>query len=221
MKGLTEYMAKTERAEYMDITQKIAASLLTVNHCNRRLRRSKVASMIRDAKLGRWLSTGETIKISKEGFLLDGQHRMTFVVETGITVRMLVVFGVDKEAQVVINSGTPNRLADVLHMSGEKNATLLAATLSWIWRKENDMPISHQKNCERLDAQEVLKAHPNVRASVERCMGLRKIIAPSAARSAITSSRSAIRRWPRRSSRRWRRAPDCRRATHGSLCVKS
>lgn len=87
-----------EVAKVMDITKPIADEWLQNNTINRKIRRSHVEFIKRQLIGGFWQYNGETIIISKTGKLLDGQHRLMGVSETGIPIRSLVCFGVDDSA---------------------------------------------------------------------------------------------------------------------------
>ena len=86
-------------------------------------------------KAGNWRVTGEAIKFAADGHLLDGQNRLTAVVESGVAVVSLVVRGLDTTAQVSMDSGVARTAADALTMHGTQNAVVAAAiarlALSW------------------------------------------------------------------------------------------
>lgn len=64
----------------------MAETWLSRNSNNRNLRGQVIASYARDMKSGAWVLNGETVKIASNGQLLDGQHRLNAVVESGQTV---------------------------------------------------------------------------------------------------------------------------------------
>ena len=54
---------------------------------NRNMRLTKVKQYARDMKNGRWdPNTGQTIKVTVEGIMLDGQNRMAAVIESGTAI---------------------------------------------------------------------------------------------------------------------------------------
>lgn len=116
------------RAEWTRITPAMAKSLLSANEGNRNLRGELVAQYARDMKAGRWRQTGDGVRVSKDGRLIDGQHRLTAIIESGKPVEMFVFRNVPDEAQVAIDAGARRTAADHLGMYlGEDSATRLAA----------------------------------------------------------------------------------------------
>jgi len=114
-------------SEIIDVTPGIAVEWLEANAINRNLKRSKLASYRRSIEAGRWNITGESIKFSKSGRLLDGQHRLTAVAQSGMTIKTYVVWGLEDEAQVAMDSGVPRSAADVLAIDGLKNRSRVTA----------------------------------------------------------------------------------------------
>lgn len=122
-----------------------AEKYLGINTHNRSIRESKVNKYARDMLTGNWLETGEPLKISNTGVLLDGQHRLHALVRAAdqglpfgrdpldpqpdIQIPFFVVTGLDDIAQQAMDIGAPRRLSDALALRGEKNVLNLAAAL--------------------------------------------------------------------------------------------
>lgn len=113
----------------MDITPDLAEKWLGQNTHNRNLREKAVIAYARDMEAGNWAENGESIKFSKDGTLLDGQHRLQAIALSGVTVKMLVVTGLANQAQETMDDGRKRTLADALHLRGESNAVILGALL--------------------------------------------------------------------------------------------
>lgn len=94
--------------------------MLKNNGVNRHVRRRVVEKYARDMRDGNWHFTHHTIALSKSGRLLDGQHRLLAIVESGVTITMFVTFNLEDESQDFMDSGTSRTAADVLHMRGKK-----------------------------------------------------------------------------------------------------
>lgn len=110
------------------ITPDDARRYLEQNTHNRTLRLRIVKAYATDMVEGNWRYTGETIKFSDTGVLLDGQHRLAAVVEAGREVDMLVVRNLPQETQESIDGGVRRTFGDILKLRGEKNYVALAAT---------------------------------------------------------------------------------------------
>lgn len=129
---MSEFTVRSEKpaAHIVEISPARARALL--EHCNKRNRavdERRVAMYTQEIKAGRWLFTGEAIKISREGLLLDGQHRLWAVLEANVALPLLVITGLDPKAQEVMDQGMPRALHDALHLRGEPNPNYLAGAL--------------------------------------------------------------------------------------------
>lgn len=80
------------------ITPERARFYLAKNTSNyRKMNRNKVLMYARDMRSGKWQENGESIKFNKTGKLVDGQHRLQAIVESGVPVKMMVVTDVDED----------------------------------------------------------------------------------------------------------------------------
>jgi hypothetical protein len=126
-------MAKLD-SEIVDVTPEAAAEILMNNTRNRSLRSDYVLKLAAAMERGEWKVNGEPIQIAEDGTLLNGQHRLNAVVESGATVPMLVVRGLSIDAQMTMDSGLRRNLSDVLKLHGESETTTLAAMLAMLYR---------------------------------------------------------------------------------------
>lgn len=106
-----------------------AAEWLTKNALNRNIRRAHVDALARDMKAGRWKLTGQAVQFDTNDKLKDGQHRLTAIVESGCTITSAVAYGVEPDAQSVMDVGRSRTYSDKLKLQGEANPALLAAVL--------------------------------------------------------------------------------------------
>ena len=74
------------RSQVEMISPKLAQQMLAANTQNRPLRDAATDLMAKDMAEGRWHLNGESIIFSSDGVLTDGQHRLTAVVRSGVTV---------------------------------------------------------------------------------------------------------------------------------------
>lgn len=119
------------------ITPEIAARILQANSHNRPVRPSVVKRYAQQMKNGEWRLTGEAIKIASNGALLDGQHRLLACLESQQPFEVYMITGLPPDIFDILDTGTPRRVPDVLHIAGEHSVNLLAASLGWIYRFEN------------------------------------------------------------------------------------
>lgn len=121
------------------VTPDRASDFLSRNEGNRRVSQIAESALVRDIVNGNYHLNGDTIKISPEGYLLDGQHRLRAVVKSGMTVPMLVAYGVPPEAIATIDRGKKRSHADILHFNGYTQCSNLAtlATIAWQYDRKN------------------------------------------------------------------------------------
>lgn len=96
----------------LSVTPQLALWLLEANVGNRNIRINDVGKIIHDIKHGNWKLNGETIKFDWFGRLLDGQHRLWAIAESGTPVEVDVAFNVDPEAADTMNQGVPDTISD-------------------------------------------------------------------------------------------------------------
>lgn len=116
------------------ITPSIARSMLERNVRNRDLMRFELVSKALTS--GEWALNGATIVFSDEGVLLDGQHRLTACVKTGVPFDTVVVRGVKGRQQMTMDVGAKRKVADFLKMDGYKDASAVASIGNAIYRAD-------------------------------------------------------------------------------------
>jgi hypothetical protein len=128
-----QLVTATPTVRIVEMTPARAAAIIEgCNRHNRNCEDRRIAQYARDMRAGGWMFTGEAIKISREGVLLDGQHRLYGVIDAGRTVPLLVITGLDPRAQEVMDQGIPRRLHDALALRGEPDPNNLAAALRMV-----------------------------------------------------------------------------------------
>lgn len=107
----------------------VARSMLSKNGKNRRVSQRHIDRLAAEMSGGHWVLNGQTISFSKEGLLLDGQHRLHAVVKSGVTIPMTVVYGVedDRAFQTYDQTALKRGLNQIVDMKGYDNANTLTA----------------------------------------------------------------------------------------------
>lgn len=116
-------------SEVVTVTPEIARHLLSVNAGNRRVISSHVARMASDMRDGLWVLNGESIKVSRDGRLCDGQNRLHAVVLADTSIDTVVTFGIDHDTRFTTDQGVAKTVGDYLTMEwdGIANASLCAS----------------------------------------------------------------------------------------------
>lgn len=124
------------KIEKVFVTPDFAASLLKKNTKNRPLSPSIIARYTNEIKEGRWKEeTGELIKVSKDGCILDGQHRLTAIVRSGVGLFFHIATDVNDDVFDVLDTGKKRNGADSISIFGEKYSTPISAAITaenWI-----------------------------------------------------------------------------------------
>lgn len=109
------------KSEIVNVTPQMAADWLSLNEENRQLRRAVVDGLKAAFSRGEYLQTHQGIAFSKEGKLLDGQHRLTAISELRDGIfPMLVSYDVTEKAFQVMDIGLKRTPADALRMDDRR-----------------------------------------------------------------------------------------------------
>ena len=101
---------------FLLVTPEMAAEWLKTNERNRTPNRDKMEKIKNDMQEGNFEFTHQAIAFDKEGNLIDGQHRLTGIVETGVTVPLAVAFNARRSTNM--DSGTKRTQKQALYMAG-------------------------------------------------------------------------------------------------------
>jgi len=112
-----------------EVTPELAKQWLGNNPQNRRISAVQVQRLAAAIKRGEWMVNGETIKLTEDGELLDGQHRLLAVVDAKRSVWTYVVRGIDAATSQTIDLGRRRNVGDLLMMRGERSYSILGAAL--------------------------------------------------------------------------------------------
>ena len=138
------------KAELVLITPELASELLSKNTCNRKIAKQRLNLYESELRLGRWRSNGESIKVTRSGTLADGQHRLTAIVNTGISVEMVLVTGLDEDVMSTIDTGRPRSASDVLYINGATCSNQISSTITKV--------LSHKKNGKIIEGSSKIKS---------------------------------------------------------------
>ena len=112
------------------MTPEKARELLTKNDANRPLNKDRVRAYANDMAQGRWALNGEPIIISDNDRLLDGQHRLQAIIQSGATIQTYVTTGIDEKSFSTIDTGKERTPRDILAIAGIKSYSKKSAAAS-------------------------------------------------------------------------------------------
>lgn len=86
---------------------------------------------------GKYRLNGETIVFSKKGILLDGQHRLIAISQSGKVVKSYIVFDIDTSMFSSYDTGRVRMGSDVLSIEGNTNCTTLSSSARLLYFHES------------------------------------------------------------------------------------
>jgi hypothetical protein len=112
------------------ITPIIANEYLKANTANRRINTPTLMRYVNEMLNGKWKTdTGEMIKISKTGVVLDGQHRLLSIVKSGVSLYFHIITGLDDKVFDVLDTGKNRNACDIFYIDGIKNANKIPSMI--------------------------------------------------------------------------------------------
>lgn len=169
MHATKEFISPARAREMLDRTKRLGFE-------NRKPNLNHVERLSRELRTGAWRLNGESIILDPDGAVLDGQHRLLAILNTGIGAESLVVSGIPREHFPSIDGLQQKRAAaHVLGMRGERNRTVLAAAIRWYHRLQNSQLCTRNFPITNAETLDILSEHPGLRDSVDRCVGLRHV----------------------------------------------
>lgn len=163
------------------ITPEMATEYLANNPRNRPIKPGHLAFLCNELRHGRWKVNGDRIRIDKNGCLLDGQHRLTAVCVTGISIQTEIVFNLDPDVFDTIDSGAKRSPGDTLTIAGEKDGRNLAAAVCVADDLLNGGCGAFGRSSKTSNAEilEMLERHSAIRASMPWRESLKRFAPPA------------------------------------------
>lgn len=111
----------------------MATQLLQVaNEHNRRMVDRHATRLAKAIQTENYELTGDTIKFSKSGRLLDGQHRLKACERQKSPIISHLVFGLEDDVFDVLDQGKRRSPSDILGLVGIESATIVAGAVRWV-----------------------------------------------------------------------------------------
>lgn len=130
MEGLFQF--SKDDIEIIDVSPAQARMWLEkCNVHNRRMSLGHVKRIVLQMKKGQWLFNGDTICFDWNGNLIDGQHRLQGISESGITVKCIIVRNLDPKCLMTKDiEMKPRNLSDLLSVDKIKDPSCVAAIVA-------------------------------------------------------------------------------------------
>lgn len=150
------------RCQVVTVDPEKARAWLQKNAKNRKIRYWHVDRLAKVMLDGKWSLNGQTISFSSDGTLLDGQHRLLAVVQSGVTIQTVVSFGVDDPNAFKTYDATMLKrgVEQIAGMMGIENKNLATAIsrrlLHWDKTENKKLFTLMNESYTRLEADEIL-----------------------------------------------------------------
>lgn len=155
--------ANLPKPETTIITPKKATAWLNITKAsgfkNRAIKPHLLEQLCADLKAGKWKINGETIKLDKEGVVIDGQHRLLACIKTGISFISSVSKNVDRDTFPTIDCGCSRNSSQVLRMEGVKYPKTVAAIINTIDQIRTKTILSRSNVMTNSESLEFHRAH--------------------------------------------------------------
>lgn len=103
--------------DVVDIGPKEAKELLALNKGNRKISEYQVERLTKAMRDSQWIYNGDPIRISSDGNLIDGQHRLIAIQRSGLTFPFVVSTGLSPSASKTIDvDGKARSSSDIMTM---------------------------------------------------------------------------------------------------------
>jgi hypothetical protein len=158
---------KSAKIEIM--TKRLVDDLLAMNINNRPVKKAVVEKYSRDMKAGNWRVTNQGIGISNDGILIDGQHRLLALRESGYpNVECVVVYGLDQESQRVVDQHAKRDARDLFRIAfNAVVARMTPAVLNALGRFEPEYKSANRGKDASMTMDEMYDLFEIVKTSIE------------------------------------------------------
>jgi len=156
--------------EMIVITPDIALAYLGMNNGNRPLNELHVSNLAGAMTRGEWMFNGDSIRMTKSGKLIDGQHRLNAIIKCGLPQKIMVVTGLDDDAFLTIDCGRARGAQDSLAIQGYQATTTLATTARYLLNIISGTSLCNQTGRSKSTSTQVLnviKKYPDLQTSAK------------------------------------------------------
>lgn len=163
-------MSKSVTAKIETITPEMAKSLLSKNGNNRNMSERSLNHYVRQINDGAWTQNGDSIRIAKDGTLLDGQHRLSAIIKTGKSLPFIVVRGLSKSVMPTIDTGRSRTVADHLKLQNKfavSSHVCLSAAVSLIFKFKRGKFADTKERITPAEAIAWIDVNPGILKSME------------------------------------------------------
>lgn len=158
-----------QNAQVVTVTPEVAKFFLMHNPNNRSVKPQYVTKLKGIIERGEFTFNAESISFNSKGHLANGQHRLWACVESGMPISVLLVTGVEPDAQQTMDSGVNRTLRDHLEFHNGNYPNGLDSTLRYLFKYRAGVESSNRVSARPTAAQaiQLFDENPNILRSRE------------------------------------------------------
>lgn len=164
------------QVKVVPVTKRLVDSLLAKNERNRPINQRRVDSLVRAIQQGKWKKNGQTITLDGNGFIMDGQHRLTAIKKAGYPtdIELIIVkypiVGEERDGVFyTMNTSRPSTTAQVFQYNSIPNPNVKSACCRFIAMLYYKMGFSGVPNRDELwDVYNVFQNEVDIIASINK-----------------------------------------------------
>lgn len=182
--SVSSAMANGKFGVLVEVTPAIAEEFLKSNTCNRPKTDYAVSVYSRAMTDGQWGLSTDAIGFDVDGVLVNGQHRLYAVIDSGTTQFFYVVRNLPKTTFQHVDQHRKRTSGDALGLLGEANSNQLAAMVHRIYMIKSGSTVPTRERPSTASIIEFINEHPQIRQSaqfVSSLTGIKKIMTLSEA----------------------------------------
>ncbi|WBV45528.1 ParB/RepB/Spo0J family partition protein [Pseudoroseomonas cervicalis] len=144
------------------ITPEMAEAYLGHNTRNRKIVAAHVDAIARDIRAGNWMMNAQPICFSRSGRLLNGQHRLSAVIQAGEPIEVPVMRGLPEEAYATydIHAKKGPQLGTGFENFGDR--PLIAAAAVLLWKRELKPAGTRNAKPTPSEVMRIVEQHPRL-----------------------------------------------------------
>lgn len=144
------------------ISPQMAEEYLAHNTRNRKIVAAHVDAIARDIRAGNWMMNAQPICFSRSGRLLNGQHRLSAVLQAGEAIEVPVMRGLPEEAYATydIHAKKGPQLGAAFDSFGDK--PLIAAAAVLLWKRELKPAGTRNAKPTPAEVMRIVEQHPRL-----------------------------------------------------------
>ena len=169
--------------ELVIITPLIAKAMLEIcNHRDRPLSPSRVKNIAAAIQRGEWCTNSDCIAFDVKGNRINGQHRLTAIIEANMPVPVLVGYNFPERAFMTTDIGAKRTSADLAVIIGmKKHYTSVGAAINLLWRYEQGTVHTRGTSSTNTQVVDLLQNNPQIEASADVGISMFRILSPGIA----------------------------------------